>query len=64
LSPLFFLTAGSGDLEERPPYDLSDGALDGEADTVLKRRSGAGDMELRFDPRLPMLDVDVFLESI
>ena len=52
--------SGSGDFEDRPPNDLSDGARDGEADTVLKRRSGAGDIELRFEPRLPMLEVDVF----
>ena len=64
LSALFFLRAdwrrGSGDLEDRPPKDLSDGALEGEAETVLNLCSGAGDMELLFDPRLPMLDVEIF----
>jgi hypothetical protein len=63
-STLFFLKAdwrGSGDFEDRPPNDLSEGALEGEAETVLNLLSGAGDMELRFEPRLPMLDVEIFL---
>ena len=59
MSPLFFLTtggAGSGDFEARPPNDL-----DGEAETVLRRRSGAGDIELRVEARLPTLEVEIFL---
>ena len=59
VSPLFFLTtggAGSGDFEARPPNDL-----DGEAETVLRRRSGAGDIELRVEARLPTLEVEIFL---
>ena len=48
---LFRRILGSGDFDDRPPFDMLEDALEGEAETVrLLLLSGAGDIEPRNDP--------------